>query len=119
MRQADQAGFGGGVMRSDDAARLCGHGREIDDAAPASFAHAGDDTLGHKKRRSQIDAEYALPVLEGDFGYGLGFGDASVVDEDFDFAEAAFGFRDQAFDIGGDGNVGLDGNGAAVEFFDC
>ena len=53
---------------------------------------AGRTRSGDQKCRSEIDAEDALPVVEGDFGDWFGLGDASVVDQDFDFAEVAFGF---------------------------
>ena len=116
VSEADEAGFGGGVVRADDAAGLRGHGREIDDATPAAFAHGGKDALGDEERGTEIDAEDVLPIFEGDFGDGLGLGDAGVVDEDLDFAEFPFGLRDDAFDVGGDGDVGLDGDSAAAEF---
>jgi ABC-type glycerol-3-phosphate transport system substrate-binding protein len=60
-----------------------------------------------------------VPVFEGDFGNGLGLRDASVVDENFDFAKLPFGFGDEAFCISGNGNVGLNGNGFAAERFAC
>src|ERR1043166_440567 len=118
MGEADEAGFGGGVMQAYDAAGLCGYGREIDDAAPVALAHVGEDALGDEESGSEIDAEDAVPVFESNFGDGLGLRDTGVVDEDFYFAEVAFGLGDEAFDVGGEGDVGLDGNGAAAEFLD-
>src|ERR1700689_689273 len=55
--QAQDAGFGGGVVGADDAAGLGGDGGQVDDAAPSRFTHVGQDPLGDQEHRGEIDAE--------------------------------------------------------------
>jgi len=115
--ETDEAGFGSGIVRTDDAAGLRGYRREIDDAAPAALAHVGKNALRDEKGRSEIDAEHALPIFESDFSDGLGLRNAGVVDEDFHFAELALSFGDEPLDVSGNGHISLNGNGAATELF--
>jgi hypothetical protein len=49
VREADQAGLGGRVVRADDTAGLRSDGRKIDDTAPAALAHAAKNSIGDEE----------------------------------------------------------------------
>src|SRR6187549_1220965 len=57
-------------------------------------------------------------MLLGDLLDRRKFVDAGVVNEDIDAAEILFGLSEKAIDIGGLGEVGLDGDGFATLFAD-
>ena len=113
--ETEYAGFGGGVVGADDAAVLCGDGRETDDAAPAGGAHGGEDALGDEEDGGEVYAEIFVPDFFGDLVGGDDFADAGVVDEDADGAELGFGCGDEAVYVGREGDVGLDGDAFAAE----
>jgi len=116
--EAEDACFGGGIVRTDDAAILSGDGGEIDNASPSFGAHVGERALRDEKDGSEIDTDGLVPVGFGDLRGRKRAADAGVVDEDVDGAEGFFYFGEEAFDLAGFGDVGLDGDRAAAEFLD-
>src|SRR3546814_15398827 len=60
---------------------------DIDDPAPAAFAHAGKHRLRHVKAAAEIDVDDFLPHLVGHLQHDAVAGDAGVVDQHIDRAE--------------------------------
>src|SRR5208283_2022549 len=112
MGQADEPGLGRGIMRTDDAARLCRDGGKIDDASPAALAHAGENALGDEEGGLEIDVKKVVPIGFRQVAERLDLGDPGVVDEDVHGAKVALDGDDEAVDISRDGNVGLDRDGS-------
>ena len=82
--QGDQGAFSGGVSgaaadsgNTDDAA-------QVNDAAAAACAHAGDDVLRGEEGSADIDGEEAIPGRGVVLLDGLAKGDAGGVDQDVD-----------------------------------
>ena len=85
--EADEAGFGGGVVGLAGLTGFADDRGDVDDAAPAVFDHLGHDGLGKEKGPGEVGGEDVVPVLalhaEGEDVAG----DAGVVDEDVNAAE--------------------------------
>ena len=87
LGEADEAGFGGGVVGLAGLASFADDGRDVDDAAPAGFEHGLHAGLGYEEGAGEVGGEDVVPVfaLHAE-GKGVA-GDAGVVDEDIDAAE--------------------------------
>ena len=59
---------------------------KIDDAAPATSAHARNAGLGYGHGRQNVDVELPLQSLRGDFVQELHFSDADIVYQRLDFS---------------------------------
>src|SRR5262249_38945504 len=99
------AGLRRGVVRSDDAAYLCGDGGDVDDASPLARPHAGKDGLRDQEARLQVAGDDLVPVALSDFGDRLWARDAGVVDATVDRACLSA----EALDVTGAVDRGLDG----------
>src|SRR3546814_10337786 len=65
LGEAVNAGFGSGVIHLAILPRLAVDRPDIDDPAPAAFAHAGKHRLRHVKAAAEIDVDDFLPHLVG------------------------------------------------------
>src|SRR3546814_4317704 len=63
LGEAVNAGFGSGVIHLAILPRLAVDRPDIDDPAPAAFAHAGKHRLRHVKAAAEIDVDDFLPHL--------------------------------------------------------
>ena len=62
MGEANQACFGGGIVRTDDPAHVgCGRG-DVDDTSPTGSAHCWQHGLRYKECRLQIYIDNLVPV---------------------------------------------------------
>ena len=87
--------IGGFADRADQAMNR----GDIDDAAPAALAHAGQGEAGTVEHRGQVDRDNRVPPLDRelfDAGHVL---NARVVDQNVDAAEFAFGVVDHVGDL--------------------
>src|SRR6185312_1122530 len=105
-------------MRPDDAADMRGDRGEIHDAAPAAAAHSRQSGLRDEEAGLEVRVDDVVPIIFGDGIDRLRVGDAGVVDEDVDGAQLGFDGADELRDLSGDGDIGLDGDGAASELAD-
>ena len=123
--EADESGFGGGVVRLAGLAGFADDGGDVDDAAPAVFDHLGHDGLSHEEGSGEIGREDVVPVFALHAHGEDVAGDSGVVDEDVDgteVGEGGFGaVADGLFagDVEGEGvcasSGGVDGVGDFVE----
>lgn len=105
--ETDEPGFGGGVVGLSGGSGLSYNRGDVDDAAPASFDHSRDNSLREEEGASEIGAEYVLKVGGAHAEGEAIFGDARVVDQDFNFPEVS----DDGFDAGFDGIFAADVHG--------
>jgi hypothetical protein len=108
---AGGAGDGGG-----GAAGAGGFGADVehvDDAAPAAVSHLRPGEAGEADGGEEFEVEVLLPDFVGDGFEGAGAGLAGVVDDDVDAAEAVHDIVIGALDVGGFGDIALDGEDAA------
>ena len=89
LRQRDQAGFRGRVMRGVGIAFLAGDGGDVDDAPVVLLDHQRGNRLAETDERTvEIDAQHLAPLLEVSLPDRLvDAGDAGIVDENVDLAE--------------------------------
>ena len=87
LGEADEAGFGGGVVGLAGGADFADNGGDVDDATGAGFHHGRDDSLGEQEGAGEVGAEDVIEVGELHAEGESVFGDAGVVDEDVDGAE--------------------------------
>ena len=86
--QPDQAGLGGGIIhlaRLPGAAHHAGH---IHNPPPAVLDHLPQQGLGQQKRPGEVDGQHQVPVGALHAHHQRVAGDAGVVDQDLDLAEA-------------------------------
>ena len=89
FRQRDQTGLRGRVVRRVRVAFLAGDRGDVDDAAVVLLDHRGHDRLAADEGAVEIDAQHLAPFLEIGFPHRLvDAGDAGIVDENVDLAEA-------------------------------
>jgi hypothetical protein len=89
--EADEAGFGGGVVGLTGLTGLAYDGGDVDDASPAVFDHLRHDGLSHEKGSSEIGGEDVIPVFALHAHGEDVAGDSGVVDEDVDGSEVCEG----------------------------
>ena len=82
LRQAEQPGLGGRIIRLTDGTRLTDHRGDHDDPAAAALEHVRQRGLGKKERPGQVDSDDLVPFVFGHVGHRLVDGDAGVVDQD-------------------------------------
>src|SRR5262249_55192923 len=85
--QADESGFGGGVVGLSGLAHLAEDAADVDDASPAQPKHVGDDLLDAEISGSQIRLQDGIPVRALHAHDELIARDAGIVDENVDFTE--------------------------------
>jgi hypothetical protein len=88
-------------------------GADVDDHA-AFGAEVGNGGLGDKEQSLDVEVEVLIDVFDGDGFDRKELIDAGVVDEDVETAEGFSRRRDELADVGGVGQVGLDGHGFAA-----
>src|SRR5882762_14193 len=109
LGEADEAGFRGDVIGLPRVTAFGDDGRDVDDAAGASFHHRRQHLLDADVRAGEIGSDDRVPVV-GLHAHGQAVaGDGGVVDEDIDFSE----FFEDGFKAGLDlidiGDVHFDG----------
>src|SRR4051812_39692356 len=114
--QAEQAGFGGGVVGLADVAGLADDRADVDDAARSAVEHVLQDRPRQVERARQVDLDDPVPVFDGHLADGLVQGDAGVVDQDVEAAVGVEDFLDDSFAVFGGADVALVGAGAGVGF---
>ena len=94
-------------------------GGDVDDAAFGALQdHLAGGGLGAEEGSGEVNGDDFLPEVEGEIDEGALEFDAGVVDEDVEFSESGNGLGDEVLDLGGVGDVGGDGDGAASEGLD-
>src|SRR4029079_4130536 len=63
LREADDAGLGGGVIRLAALARKSVDRADIHDSSEPSLTHPFDDRSAHVETAAEIDVEYRAPLL--------------------------------------------------------
>src|ERR687894_716754 len=114
--QAEQAGFGGGVVGLADVAGLADDRADVDDAARPAVEHVLQDRAGEVEGAGEVDLDDPVPVFDGHLADGLVQGDAGVVDQDVEAAVGVEDFPDDSFAVFGGADVALVGAGAGVGF---
>ncbi len=88
LRQRDQAGLGGRIMRGVRIAFLAGDRGDVHDAPVLLLEHRGHDRLADDEGAVEVDAQHLVPLGEVGLPHRLvDAGDAGIVDEDVDLAE--------------------------------
>ena len=66
---------------------------DVDDPAPATFAHAGEAGLGHVEAAAKIDAHHFVPVFPAHLVKHPIAGDPGIIDHDVDRTDILFDLR--------------------------
>src|SRR5262249_51801569 len=105
-REVRDATLGGGVGDRTRTAEKARGGAYIDDLAAVALGHhAARRMLAHQERAGQRDRDHGVPLLLGDLKYVLVVRYGGIVDQDVDPTPAPDHGRDDACDVGLDGDV--------------
>jgi hypothetical protein len=103
-----------GRHRGVEAARFHG-AADVDDAAPAALAHAGQQCRGEATRRGEVEGERLLPEILAGLDRGRPRA-AGAIDQDIDLAQGRRGLPGEVGKVVGRGDVGGDRRHVAVPF---
>jgi hypothetical protein len=84
------------------------HRRQVDDPPPIALDHLALRRPRAQKGALQMHRDDRVPIVVGHLVDQIVAGDAGVVDEDVERAEAQRDLLDQALDFVGDGDIGLE-----------
>ncbi len=116
--EADETGFGGGVVGLAGLSGFAYYGGDIDDAAPPVFDHLRHDGLSHEEGSGEVGGEDVVPVFALHAHGEDVAGDSGVVDEDVDgteVGEGGFGAVADGFFAGDVEGEGVSGSAGGVD----
>ena len=114
--EADQSGLGSGVVALAGVAAGSG-GAQVDDTAVVVVPHLGVYSVSPVEHTVEAGVDDLLPLLDGHLVEDGGAGNACVVHQDIDAAEALHNLGDSSLNALIVGNVALNGEGLGAQFF--
>ena len=114
LGEADEGGFGGGIVGLTGVAGDSHDGGHVDDASASLSDHEGQDGLGAEEGASEVHVDRFVPFPSSHAHQKTVFAYAGVIDEDIDAAPLLADLGDHGLDLSFFGNIGLQGEGLAT-----
>src|SRR5690348_7371056 len=99
LREPDQPGLRGGIIRLPLVARQPHHARDIDDPPPAALDHPPGCELGKEEGGLQVRIQHGVPVVGADPEQQVVLRDPGVVHQHVDGTEVLLDGLDQPLDL--------------------
>src|SRR6185437_9350136 len=114
LSQQDNSTFGGTVRRCLGASGQTPAGSGIDDHAPATLRHRGQDLARHQEDGLYIDAHHTIPILFGSIENRCAPDDAGVVEKNINATESFLRTLRDTAAVSRTGHVGCFEHGAST-----